>query len=107
MWMLAAPKRALVNRTLRGGGSPARSDLDEAFERLHETGKRVMVMFSSDEPLQFELARSGELAELEQRENVTLETVAVRDHTCRPIWAQRQVHAILDRALEREVERTP
>jgi pimeloyl-ACP methyl ester carboxylesterase len=104
MWMLAAPKRALVNHTLRRPKrSDAASELEHAFDRLETTGKRVLVMFSRDEPLHFELTSSGEMATLEQRENVTLESVAVRDHTCRPIWAQAQVHAILDRALEREL----
>jgi hypothetical protein len=106
LWMLAAPKRALVNHTLRRPKrSDAGSELAEAFDRLETTGKRLVVMFSRDEPLHFELVSSGEMAALEQRENVTLESVAVRDHTCRPIWAQQQVHAILDRALERELAR--
>ncbi|MDQ6776593.1 MAG: hypothetical protein M3071_10350 [Actinomycetota bacterium] len=105
LWMLAAPMRALVSRAVRGPtGQVASGGFNEAFDRLEATGKRVMVMFSSDEPLQFELVHSGQLASLERRDNVTLENVAVRDHTCRPISAQREVHAILDRALEREFE---
>ncbi|HWF72605.1 MAG TPA: alpha/beta fold hydrolase [Solirubrobacteraceae bacterium] len=105
LWMLAAPKRAILNHTLRRPKGPAAlNEFDAAFDRLEATGKRVMVMFSGDEPLDFELTRSGQMAELEQRENVTLESVEVRDHTCRPIPAQREVHAILDRALQREVE---
>jgi dienelactone hydrolase len=105
LWILAAPKRALLNHALRGpSGAAGRSEFDEAFDRLQAAGKRVMVMFSGDEPLHFELVRSGQMAELERRDNVTLESVTVRDHTCRPISAQRDVHAILDRALELELE---
>jgi hypothetical protein len=38
---------------------------------------------------------------LEQSPNVTVEHIAVRDHTLRPIWAQARAHEALDRALHR------
>jgi hypothetical protein len=35
---------------------------------------------------------------------VTIERVAVIDHTLRPGWAQDQLEAALDRALDREFQ---
>ena len=38
---------------------------------------------------------------------MTLERIAVRDHTLRPNWAQGRAHAILDRAIAAELAREP
>ncbi|MDQ6807744.1 MAG: hypothetical protein M3065_22965 [Actinomycetota bacterium] len=105
LWTLAAPKRMLSQRPARGPRElPAATEFDQAFDQLHAAGKRVLLLSSNHEPLRYELVNSGRMAQLEQLENVTLEYVAVRDHTFRPISAQRQVHAVLDRAIERELE---
>jgi pimeloyl-ACP methyl ester carboxylesterase len=105
LWMLSAPKRSLARLVLgERNGSAAGDEVEEAFDRLEASGKRVMLLFAHNEALGRELTESGHIARLAQRGNVWLESVAVRDHTCRPIWAQREVHAALDRALARELE---
>jgi dienelactone hydrolase len=104
LWLLAAPKRTLWDRSARGQAELALSnEFDRSFDQLEAAGQRVLYLSSFHEPLRSELERSGRLAQLERRSNVTLEYIAVRDHTFRPIWAQRQVHEALDRALEWEL----
>jgi hypothetical protein len=51
-----------------------------------------------------ELLRAGRVAKVQSWPNVTLERIAVADHTLRPSWAQSQAQAAMDRALAREVE---
>ncbi len=104
-WLLDSPRRLLSR--LRAGhpeGQALEQDLDAAFDQLRATGTRMMLLFSGNEPLDYEFTRSGRKAQLEQWETVTLEYVPVRDHTLRPIWGQQQAHRALDRALERELE---
>jgi dienelactone hydrolase len=103
LWMLAAPKRALAGRVIGASGDGLGGEFDRAFDQLRAEGKSVLLVSSNHEALHYELIQSGRMAQLEQLENVTLEYIPVRDHTFRPIWAQEQVHAILDRALEREL----
>ena len=77
------------------------------FDRYAASGKRLMLLFSDNEPLHEELISGGQLARLDRSPNVTLERIPVRDHTLRPSWAQTRAHAALDRALERELELAP
>jgi hypothetical protein len=103
-WLLQTPGRAL--KRLRSAVSPALrkpNEVDLALHRLIESGKRAMLLFSCDERLHDELVRSGRMARLEGAPNMTLEYIAVRDHTLRPNWAQNRAHAALDRALRREI----
>ncbi len=105
LWLLRAAPRRLA-RMLRAGwlAQQDENDVDRALDRLIDSGKRAMLLFACDERLRDELIRSGRMSRLEQAPAVTLEYVQVRDHTLRPSWAQRQAHAALDRALERELE---
>lgn len=103
-WVLQTPGRAL--KRLRSAVSPALrkpNEVDLALHRLIASGKRAMLLFSCDERLHDELVRTGRLARLEGAPNVTLEYIAVRDHTLRPNWAQNHAHAALDRAIRREI----
>jgi hypothetical protein len=61
--------------------------------------------FSTDEPLYLELERGGFLAKAHRWPTLRLERLPGRDHTLRPIVAQRAAHALLDRELQRELER--
>jgi len=103
-WLLLAPSRWVSRRS---GGEPGRSvighEIDQALDRLHRSGKPTLMLFSTDEPLDDELVRSGRMARIEQWDNVAVEHIRVRDHTLRPSWAQSQAHGALDRALEREL----
>jgi hypothetical protein len=101
-WLLRAPARQL--QRLRGRRTGGTSQVDHRLTRLLATGKRVTVLFTEREPLRDELERSGWLARLEAEPAVTVEHVAVIDHTLRPAWAQDQLEAALDRALDRELQ---
>jgi dienelactone hydrolase len=107
-WLLAAPRRA-VRRVLFGEAPAAAAEyeLDAALERLRQNGKPSLLLFSAHEPLDDELTRSGRAGRLAAWPTMTLERIAVRDHTMRPNWAQVQAHAILDRAIGTELEREP
>ena len=76
------------------------------LDRLRETDTRVILAFSADEPLQAELADHGLLRRAASWPNLTLATLPARDHTLRPIVAQRGAHELLDRSLEEELART-
>jgi alpha-beta hydrolase superfamily lysophospholipase len=97
-----------------GGGSlgvgqagPGRPETAPAaiIERLDARGTTVAIAFSNDEVLHDELARDGFLDRIETLPNVHLETLPGRDHTLRPVIAQRAVHDLLDRALLADLAR--
>jgi pimeloyl-ACP methyl ester carboxylesterase len=99
-------------RVMRRGAAPplvARRDdeLRETLNELRAAGKHAVMVFAQDEPLYDAFAEAGLLGELEQAPEFRIERVAVSDHTIRPGWAQRAVHAALDRALDEELERAP
>jgi hypothetical protein len=107
-WILDAPRR--VARRLLFGVAPAAQterELDAALERLRQSGKPSLLLFSAHEPLDDELTRSGRADGLAAWPTMTVERIPVRDHTMRPNWAQVQAHAILDRAIGAELEREP
>jgi hypothetical protein len=91
-----------------GRGSRERGrKLDQALDQLALAGKNVTFAFSSNEPLWHELRREGRLDREQRRENVVFEELPGTDHVLRPLQAQRQAHAVLDRAVERELHRSP
>jgi alpha/beta superfamily hydrolase len=75
------------------------------LDRLGAAGTTVVMAFSTDEPLYLELERDGFLAKAHRWPTLRLERLPGRDHTLRPIVAQRAAHALLDRELDRELER--
>jgi dienelactone hydrolase len=107
-WLLAAPLRSISSRrSRRPGRVSAVSEVDAVLDRLRGAESRALLLFSEREPLRDELERSGRMAMLRQWPNVTVEHVAVHDHTLRPSSAQRQANEILDRALDRELALAP
>ena len=106
-WMLGAPLRWL-RRLVSGEPSTAATarEVDRALEGLLASNKRALWLFSNYEPLYDELVRSGWADRLAGSPNMTFAHIAVRDHTMRPSWCQRQVHAALDRVVQLELERT-
>jgi alpha-beta hydrolase superfamily lysophospholipase len=95
-WLLAA--RALDD-------APVETSIDRGLDRLRDTQTRLVLAFSGDEVLHAELEEEGVLARLEQWPTVELESLPARDHTLRPIIAQRAVHELFDRQLACELAR--
>jgi alpha-beta hydrolase superfamily lysophospholipase len=87
-------------RTERSDAAPA-----VVVDRLDARGASVVFAFSGDEALRDELARDGFLARIATLSNVHLEDLPGRDHTLRPIVAQRAVHELLDRSLLADLTR--
>jgi alpha-beta hydrolase superfamily lysophospholipase len=102
-WLLGVPARWL---TRRRGGDDAASMTDrvnEVMGRLRAAPLRSVFLFSASEPLEEELHNLGWLPQMEDWPNVTVARVAVRDHTLRPLMAQQEAHAALDRAVAAEL----
>lgn len=99
-WLAGAPLRAW-RRLSTGQSAAAQTEvaLDAALERLVASGTRMLLLFSDHEPLHDELDRTGRLATLAARPNVTVEYIPVRDHTMRPAWSQTAVQAAMDRVV--------
>ena len=97
-------RRLLVGRT--ASDSPVETNIDRGLDRLRDTGTRLVLAFSGEEALHAELAQDGVLARLARWPNVELESLPGRDHTLRPIIAQRALHEFLDRRLSRELARS-
>ena len=104
-WLLRAPARRL--RRLGGRGGDGGNQVDHRLTRLLASGKHMMLLFTEREPLRDELERSGWLARLEAAPTVTVDRVAVIDHSLRPAWAQDQLEAALDRVLADALGETP
>ena len=78
-------------------------ELDLALDRLRDTGKRLLFVFSEKEPFHEELERQGRLNQGDRWPNLELDLISGRDHTLRPLYSQRHAHEALDRALDREL----
>ena len=96
-----APFRARAAAVVR---RDRQRELDRALGRMRDTGKRMVLVFGGNEPLHEELEREGRLADLEQWPNTELAELPGNDHSFRPIRSQHYVHAVLERALDRELD---
>jgi alpha/beta superfamily hydrolase len=94
-------------RVLRRGatGHDAATSSSAILDRLSAAGTTVVMAFSTDEPLYRELERNGFLARAHRWSTLRLDRLPGRDHTLRPIVAQRAARALLDRELDRELAR--
>jgi alpha-beta hydrolase superfamily lysophospholipase len=100
---LVAPFRARKAAAIR---RTRRREVDRALTRMREAGKRLLLVFGGREPLHEELEREGRLSRLDRWPNMQLELLPGNDHSFRPIRSQQYVHAVLERALDRELERS-
>lgn len=75
--------------------------IEQTLDDLRSSETRLLLAFSGDEPLRAELERDGFFAQAGRWPRVEFEELPARDHTVRPIVAQRAVHELLDRELER------
>jgi hypothetical protein len=106
--LLALARRPL--RALGRGGPPAaavRNGSESVLDQLRDQGTDALVVFTGREELLDELERDGQLDRLDQWPNIAVEIVPgdADVHTLRPIWLQQRVHAMLDAALDAELDR--
>ena len=102
-WLLGMPARWVARRR---GGADAGSLSDRVngvMRRLQASPLRCVFLFTAGEPLEEELIAEGWLPLIEDWPNMTVTRIAVRDHTLRPLMAQTEGHAALDRAVEAEL----
>lgn len=99
-WALRAPVE--IPRARRAQRRERRQ-VESAFDQLRDQGKRLLLVFGEDEPLDEELGGEGILDQLERWPNIELERLPGRDHTLRPIRTQQRLHEMLDRAVDREL----
>ena len=85
-------------RARRGDGDP----LEVSFDELRDAGKQVVMVFAFGEPLRDELERAGHLEHMDRWPNMTVELLDGTSHTLTPVNLQRQAHALVDEALERD-----
>ncbi len=102
---LAAPRRHVVAET--ASGPAAYDSIEGLFDVLSDRDQRVLLAFTGKEPLHHELARTGVLDHLDRWPNLEVEVLGTSadTHGLTPLWLQRQVHELLDRVLEEELER--
>jgi pimeloyl-ACP methyl ester carboxylesterase len=98
------PGRLAERRRLADAGG---DDLDRAFDALRDRGTSALLVFAGDEPLHADFVRARRIERLGRWPNLAFEHVPVSadTHTLRPVWLQRQVHELVDLALERELAR--
>jgi alpha-beta hydrolase superfamily lysophospholipase len=111
---VTAPARARerIAAPLRGGRAapgPTREPIEELFDALRERGQRGLLLFTGKEVLRRELTQNGVLDRIDRWSNLELAIrgTSADTHTLTPVWLQRQVHALVDRVLEDELERLP
>jgi hypothetical protein len=100
---VALPRRALALRAARRRGE---AELDQALDRLRDTGKILRFIFSGNEPLSEELERDGYMSRHDRWPNVSFEFIPGQIHTLRPFQSQQRAHEALDRALADLLGRT-
>jgi dienelactone hydrolase len=106
--LASAPARAVRRRHSSANSPPSLQAQTKAMlARLNASDKRVLMVFHAREALLDELGRNGWLNRLKRSGHVTVQRIAVNDHTFRPVSMQAQVHAALDSALDRELAARP
>jgi alpha-beta hydrolase superfamily lysophospholipase len=77
--------------------------VDAALAKLEASGKRILFLFGDNEPLYDEMVEDGQIDVVLNSPEMRLERIPGRDHSFRPIAAQRHVHAVLDQAIAAEL----
>lgn len=83
------------------------AELAAMFERLQERDQHALLLFTGREPLHRELTARGLLERMGSWPNIeiAIRGTSADTHTLTPLWLQRQVHELVDRALEHELAR--
>jgi hypothetical protein len=108
----ATRSRALTRGQLGDSAPPAvdRSALlASVFDMLRGRDQHALLLFTGSEPLHEELASKGLLADAKRWPNleIAVRGTSADTHTLTPLWLQRQVHELVDRALEQESQQLP
>lgn len=79
------------------------------FDALADRDQRALLLFTGSEPLHREFATKGLLDHLDRWPNldVVIRGTSADTHTLTPLWLQLQIHELVDRALQAELERLP
>jgi alpha-beta hydrolase superfamily lysophospholipase len=98
--------RARVTRRESENGDRA---VEGIFDSLRDRDQRTHLLFTGSEPLHREFTAKGLLRDLDRWPNLDLSILGTSadTHTLTPVWLQRQVHELVDRALEDELARLP
>jgi alpha-beta hydrolase superfamily lysophospholipase len=93
----------------RYGQDAASEPIEGLFDALRDRDQRALLLFTGQEVLHRELSQNGVLDRLDRWPNIelALRGTSADTHTLTPLWLQRQVHALVDRVLEDELERSP
>ncbi|HEX7610646.1 MAG TPA: hypothetical protein VF380_08240, partial [Solirubrobacteraceae bacterium] len=107
---LRAPRRArarLAAAREHVAEGAAADPAEALFDALRDRDQGVLLTLSGKEPLREELAPTGFFERLERWPNLqlVLNGTSADTHTLTPRWLQREVHALVDAALERELLR--
>ena len=105
---LTAPARYRARLSTPRRGEVPGSDPGEAlFDALRDRGQRGVLLLTGKEPLRDAFARSGLLSRAHRWPNLELilSGTSADTHTLTPLWLQREVHVLADRALEAELAR--
>jgi alpha/beta superfamily hydrolase len=97
-----APARLIARVRARATGGDR---LDHALDALEAHDQRLWVMFGPQEQMRLELEGAGRIESVRNRPGVHVDLIDgdLEVHTLEPLWLQREVHALLDRAVEREL----
>ncbi len=89
-------------------GRAVLEQIEALLDRLRDRDQRALLLFTGAEILRREMGEHGTLDRLDRWPNLELALMGTEadTHTLTPLWLQRQVHALLDRVLEDELDRT-
>jgi alpha-beta hydrolase superfamily lysophospholipase len=81
--------------------------IEDLFDALRDRGQRSLLMFTGKEVLRRELAEAGVFDRMDRWPSLELALMGTSadTHTLTPLWLQREVHTLVDRVLEDELER--
>ena len=107
MTATSAAARKLRRRGVDQAMPSASATIEARLDALLDHRTRVILAFADDEPVRDELEADGLLARLGRWPNVVLAHLPGRDHTLRPVSAQRAYRELLDRELDRLADGRP
>lgn len=101
------PANGTGDRPAPGSALVTYESIQGLFDALRDRDQRALLAFTGKEPLHRELAENGTLDRLGHWPNLEVEIMGTSadTHGLTPLWLQRQVHELLDRVLEDELER--